>query len=94
MILVFNMQVGVFICTAFMCFLFSHRPRIRGSLCAPCSPLHNLLFVAEPILTRGSTDCVMWEDKWTTVTADGGVCAQFKHTVLITRSGAETLTKC
>lgn len=59
-----------------------------------CGPLLNLLFFSEPILTRGSTDCVMWEDKWTTVTADGGVCAQFKHTVLITRSGAETLTKC
>ena len=48
---------------------------------------------AEPILTMGSIDCVTWDDGWTTVTADGGRAAQFEHTILITRTGAEVLTK-
>lgn len=50
-------------------------------------------FTAEPILTLGSTECITWEDNWTTLTADGRLAAQFEHTILITRTGAEILTK-
>nr|CAD1819141.1 unnamed protein product [Ananas comosus var. bracteatus] len=50
-------------------------------------------FTIEPILTMGSIECVTWDDGWTTVTADGGRAAQFEHTILITRTGAEVLTK-
>jgi methionyl aminopeptidase len=48
---------------------------------------------AEPILTMEKTECVTWEDGWTTVTADGSWAAQFEHTILVTRDGAEILTK-
>lgn len=50
-------------------------------------------FTIEPILTLGTTDCITWEDNWTTLTADGRPAAQFEHTILITRDGAEILTK-
>lgn len=50
--------------------------------------------ISEPILTMGSTESVTWDDGWTTVTADGSRAAQFEHTILITRTGAEVLTKC
>lgn len=50
-------------------------------------------FTIEPILTFGTTDCITWPDNWTTVTADGGPAAQFEHTIVITRTGAEILTK-
>ncbi|KAG8080413.1 hypothetical protein GUJ93_ZPchr0007g5172 [Zizania palustris] len=50
-------------------------------------------FTIEPILTMDKTESVTWEDRWTTVTADGSWAAQFKHTVLVTRTGAEILTK-
>ncbi|CAI9096279.1 OLC1v1032380C1 [Oldenlandia corymbosa var. corymbosa] len=50
-------------------------------------------FTIEPILTLGSTDCITWEDNWTTLTADGSMAAQFEHTILITKTGAEILTK-
>jgi hypothetical protein len=50
-------------------------------------------FLAEPILTMEKAETVTWEDGWTTVTADGSWAAQFKHTVLVTRTGAEILTK-
>ncbi|KAF7003302.1 hypothetical protein CFC21_018643 [Triticum aestivum] len=53
-------------------------------------------FTIEPILTMGgsSIECDMWEDGWTAVTTDGSLAAQFEHTILITRTGAEILTKC
>lgn len=51
-------------------------------------------FTIEPILTMGSTECITWPDNWTTVTADGSPAAQFEHTILITRTGAEILTTC
>ncbi|XP_031096642.1 methionine aminopeptidase 1B, chloroplastic [Ipomoea triloba] len=51
-------------------------------------------FTIEPILTLGSTECITWEDNWTTLTADGSPAAQFEHTILITKTGAEILTKC
>ncbi|XP_037486944.1 methionine aminopeptidase 1B, chloroplastic-like [Triticum dicoccoides] len=55
-------------------------------------------FTIEPILTMGSNsnsiECDMWEDGWTAVTTDGSLAAQFEHTILITRTGAEILTKC
>ncbi|XP_058091391.1 methionine aminopeptidase 1B, chloroplastic [Magnolia sinica] len=50
-------------------------------------------FTIEPILTMGSIECVTWDDNWTTLTADGSLAAQFEHTLLITRMGAEILTK-
>ncbi|XP_028768616.1 methionine aminopeptidase 1B, chloroplastic isoform X1 [Neltuma alba] len=51
-------------------------------------------FTIEPILTMGSTECISWPDNWTAVTKDGSPAAQFEHTILITRTGAEILTTC
>jgi methionyl aminopeptidase len=43
--------------------------------------------------SQGSTKVKMWKDDWTAVTADGGLAAQYEHTILITPDGAEILTK-
>ncbi|XVF43002.1 hypothetical protein PTKIN_Ptkin02bG0005400 [Pterospermum kingtungense] len=51
-------------------------------------------FTIEPILTLGGIECITWPDNWTTLSADGSPAAQFEHTILITRTGAEILTKC
>jgi methionyl aminopeptidase len=51
-------------------------------------------FRPEPALSMGSIDCDMWDDGWTAVTTDGSLAAQFEHTILITKTGAEILTKC
>lgn len=51
-------------------------------------------FTIEPILTMGSIECITWPDNWTTLTADGSPAAQFEHSILITRTGAEILTIC
>lgn len=50
------------------------------------------LSCAEPMLTEGSIRDVMWNDNWTCVTEDGGLSAQFEHSLLITESGVEILT--
>ncbi|HSO35925.1 MAG TPA: type I methionyl aminopeptidase [Labilithrix sp.] len=46
----------------------------------------------EPMINLGSADVRVLDDEWTVVTADGRLSAQFEHTVLVTREGAEILT--
>jgi methionyl aminopeptidase len=51
-----------------------------------------MIFTIEPMLTQGSAECFEWDDEWTVSTRDGGLAAQFEHTVLITESSVEILT--
>lgn len=60
----------------------------------PPFSLTNCCINAEPMLTIGSVNPVMWDDNWTVVTEDGSLSAQFEHTILITKDGAEILTQC
>ena len=46
----------------------------------------------EPILNAGSKACRTLNDRWTVVTRDGSLSAQWEHTVLVTRDGCEILT--
>jgi len=54
-----------------------------------------MTFTIEPMI-NASSDCrvvIDSSDGWTVRTADGSLSAQFEHTVLVTRSGCEVLTK-
>lgn len=62
-----------------------------------------MIFTIEPMLIQPPKDqplqvlsevseCYEWDDDWTVATVDGGLAAQFEHTVLITRDGVEILT--
>lgn len=46
----------------------------------------------EPILNAGSKVTRTLRDRWTVVTADKSLSAQFEHTVLVTETGYEILT--
>lgn len=46
----------------------------------------------EPIVNAGSRFTRVLRDKWTAVTVDNGLSAQFEHTVLVTEDGYEILT--
>tara|TARA_B100002051_G_scaffold261756_1_gene283615 strand:- start:2642 stop:3481 length:840 start_codon:yes stop_codon:yes gene_type:complete len=46
----------------------------------------------EPILNAGSKTCRTLSDRWTVVTRDGSLSAQWEHTVLVTNDGCEILT--
>lgn len=47
----------------------------------------------EPMTTLGNEGIVTDKDGWTIRTRDGSLAAQFEHTVLITETGAEVLTR-
>ena len=46
----------------------------------------------EPILNAGSKNTRILADRWTAVTVDNALSAQFEHTVLVTDTGYEILT--
>ncbi len=52
-----------------------------------------MTFTIEPMLTIGTHHWDMWKDNWTVVTADRKRSAQFEHTLVVTPTGAEILTK-
>ncbi|MEB3293968.1 MAG: type I methionyl aminopeptidase [Synechococcales bacterium] len=46
----------------------------------------------EPIVNAGSKNTRILPDRWTAVTVDNSLSAQFEHTVLVTETGYEILT--
>ena len=52
-----------------------------------------MTFTIEPMLTLGTHTWDMWSDGWTVVTKDRRRSAQFEHTLVVTATGAEILTK-
>jgi len=46
----------------------------------------------EPILNAGSKRCQTLKDRWTVITKDGSLSAQWEHTILVTSKGCEILT--
>lgn len=54
--------------------------------------LENMVFTIEPMINKGSPWCYVGNDDWTVYTEDGELSAQFEHTVVIRKDGAEILT--
>ncbi len=52
-----------------------------------------MVIAIEPMATEGDWHLVLSNDGWTFKTSDGRLAAHFEHTVLITKDGAEILTK-
>lgn len=61
--------------------------RGKGVLLVP-----GMVFTIEPMVNEGTFECEILEDDWTTVTADGGLSAQWEHTLVVTEDGYEILT--
>lgn len=51
-----------------------------------------MVFTIEPMINEGLKQCRIRPDKWTAVTIDGKLSAQYEHTVLVTEYGVEVLT--
>lgn len=51
-----------------------------------------MVFTIEPMINLGDYKLKILEDKWTAITADGSLSAQFEQTILITDQGYECLT--
>jgi methionine aminopeptidase, type I len=52
-----------------------------------------LVIAVEPIVAAGSPRVELLDDDWTVVTVDGSPAAQYEHTIAITKTGCEILTK-
>ncbi|MGK7913224.1 MAG: type I methionyl aminopeptidase [Synechococcus sp.] len=52
-----------------------------------------MTFTIEPMINEGKAATRVLKDKWTAVTVDRKLSAQFEHTLLVTEDGCEILTK-
>ncbi|CAB1331030.1 unnamed protein product [Coregonus sp. 'balchen'] len=51
------------------------------------------VFTIEPMICEGGWQDETWPDGWTAVTRDGKRSAQFEHTLLVTETGCDILTR-
>ena len=51
-----------------------------------------MVLTIEPMINLGKKELYVLEDKWTAVTSDGSLSAQFEQTILVTQEGYESLT--
>jgi methionyl aminopeptidase len=52
-----------------------------------------MAFTIEPMVTLGAPTTRVLDDGWTVVTQDGRWSAQFEHTVVVTETGCEVMTR-
>ena len=52
-----------------------------------------MTFTIEPMINLGKRNVKLLPDEWTVVTRDRSLSAQWEHTVLVTDSGYEVLTR-
>ena len=57
--------------------------RLRAGFC----------FTIEPMINLGAYDVEILDDKWTAVTTDHSLSAQFEHTIVVTKTACEVLTR-
>ena len=55
--------------------------------------VEGMIIAIEPMATEGSPKVKLLDDGWTWVTADGSNAAHFEHTLVVTKSGSEILTR-
>jgi methionyl aminopeptidase len=51
-----------------------------------------MVFTIEPMINLGGSELIILSDKWTAVTKDRSLSAQFEQTLLVTDTGCESLT--
>lgn len=52
-----------------------------------------MIFTIEPMINAGKKEVKLLPDGWTVVTKDHSLSAQWEHTILVTKTGFEVLTK-
>lgn len=52
-----------------------------------------MVLAIEPMITEGSHELRVLDDRWTAVTLDGSYSAHFEHMVAVTRNGPDVLTR-
>jgi methionyl aminopeptidase len=57
--------------------------RLRAGMC----------FTIEPMINIGGYEVEIMDDKWTVLTSDRSLSAQFEHALVVTKTGCEVLTR-
>lgn len=52
-----------------------------------------MVLAIEPMVNVGNPNVIFSPNSWAVFTADGKLCAHFEHTVVVTKTGAEIVTK-
>lgn len=52
-----------------------------------------MIFTIEPMINAGKRHVKLLKDGWTVLTKDRSLSAQWEHTILVTDTGAEILTR-
>jgi methionyl aminopeptidase len=52
-----------------------------------------MIFTVEPMINIWKHQCIVLKDNWTVKTKDKSLSAQWEHTILVTETGYEILTK-
>jgi methionyl aminopeptidase len=52
-----------------------------------------MVLAIEPMITMGSPEVRILDDRWTAVTEDGSWAAHFEDTIAITEAGPDVLTR-
>jgi len=52
-----------------------------------------MTFTIEPMINQGKPALKILDDKWTAITQDGALSAQYEHTILVTGNGHQVLTR-
>jgi methionyl aminopeptidase len=68
-------------------FVYHFSRKEKGFLMVP-----GMVFTIEPMINEGTYELKILADKWTAITKDGKLSAQWEHTVLVTETGVEVLT--
>lgn len=76
---------------------FHEEPQIHHDYCEAYLDEREMkagyIFTIEPMICVKGPDAKILADGWTAVTIDGGLSAQWEHTVLVTEDGVEVLTR-
>jgi methionyl aminopeptidase len=51
-----------------------------------------MVFTIEPMINEGTYKAKVLKDKWTAITKDRKLSAQFEHTIAVTEEGVDILT--
>ena len=52
-----------------------------------------MIFTIEPMINAGKRHIKLMPDEWTVITKDRSLSAQWEHTILVTPTGYEVLTR-
>ena len=51
-----------------------------------------MAFTVEPMINEGTHELKLLRDRWTVITKDKKLSAQFEHTIVVTETGVEIMT--